>query len=194
MVFVQFTGVTIVAATTLKIKCSISLLILAQWCFRLVERHFIKFFCFSIRCLMSNQMKWKCYWQESKEYNFENSSNNITIAQLTDFHYDAHYAEGSSGECTDFVCCRNISTVSNPIEMEKKTNNSQNPLDLNNSEFCLAFNRQSKGNATTQASKWGSLHCDSPANVVENICAVVAAKHKVARSEQTKTIHVVHCQ
>lgn len=37
---------------------------------------------------------------------------NVTIAHLTDFHYDPLYAEGSSSVCKDFVCCRNSSVVS----------------------------------------------------------------------------------
>lgn len=43
----------------------------------------------------------------------------------------------------------------------------------------LTFIPQSKENQTIKAGKWGSLHCDSPGNVVENICTVVAANHKV---------------
>lgn len=36
----------------------------------------------------------------------------ITIAQLTDFHYDPLYAPGSSSVCMESDCCRNTSIVS----------------------------------------------------------------------------------
>lgn len=36
----------------------------------------------------------------------------LIIAQLSDFHYDQHYAGGSSSDCQDFICCRNASIVS----------------------------------------------------------------------------------
>lgn len=41
-----------------------------------------------------------------------NSSSFFTIAHLSDFHYDPHYAAGSSSDCIDFICCRNTSIVS----------------------------------------------------------------------------------
>lgn len=43
----------------------------------------------------------------------------------------------------------------------------------------VCFIWQAKENTTAMANKWGSLHCDSPGIVVENICTVVAANHKV---------------
>lgn len=130
--------------------------------------------------------------QKSKEYNFEHSSNNITIAHLTDFHYDAFYAEGSSDECTDFVCCRNISKVKAPLpfacgSLVRSILRFSNKLQ---NVFC--FIRQPKENATAKANKWGSLHCDSPGNVVDNICTVVAANHKVSLTISVPTKHSEH--
>lgn len=47
--------------------------------------------------------------------------------------------------------------------------------------------RQPKENVGgVKAGKWGSMHCDSPGNVVENICTVVAANHKVRRTNTLK--------
>lgn len=41
-----------------------------------------------------------------------NSSWFLNIAHLSDFHYDPHYAPGSSSDCKEFICCRNSSQVS----------------------------------------------------------------------------------
>lgn len=51
-----------------------------------------------------------------KMYNFNeksfNSSTLMTIAHLSDFHYDPYYANGSSSDCIENICCRNTSIVS----------------------------------------------------------------------------------
>ncbi|XP_031616396.1 sphingomyelin phosphodiesterase-like [Contarinia nasturtii] len=48
-----------------------------------------------------------------KQYQFgekaTNSSSFLTIAHLSDFHFDPYYSAGSSSNCIDFLCCRNTS-------------------------------------------------------------------------------------
>lgn len=126
--------------------------------------------------------------QQQSQHNgsVDTSSDVIVIAHLTDFHYDAHYEDGSSAECTDFVCCRNISLVRAFDVSSSAHTQRTNLADFNLITKCFYPDfaiRQPKENATAKANKWGALHCDSPGIVVENICSVVADKHKVGKMQ-----------
>lgn len=73
--------------------------------------------------------------QASKKYNFDESAMNsswyLTIAHLSDFHYDPYYAAGSSSDCKEGICCRTESTVgSNLLKKEKRKH-----IELNSSSF-----------------------------------------------------------
>lgn len=128
-------------------------------------------------------------------YNFNESiftSNDlITIAHLTDFHYDPHYAPGSSSQCTGVMCCRNESTVGS----EKKSSTPLINLSAHNILIVHDYNKlnhlwfyelnennvaQPEPNSTLRAGYWGDYHmCDTPGHLVENICSQVASNHKV---------------
>lgn len=60
--------------------------------------------------------------QAAKKYDFDercmNSSSFFTIVHLSDFHYDFEYAEGSSSDCIEEMCCRNTSTVSGKFHLK----------------------------------------------------------------------------
>lgn len=57
------------------------------------------------------QPKYNLFMQNAKEHHIDDTLSNLTIVQLSDFHYDPYYAEGSSSQCTDDICCRNTSQV-----------------------------------------------------------------------------------